>query len=149
MTTSMSLSTGLLHSTIYDALIVGAGPAGLSAALALGRVNRSALVFDSGVYRNDGAAAMHTVLSRDGTAPDDYRRIARQQIEDKYKHIAFRAQTVVQLAKTDIDQQGYQGFQATDDASQSFRGRRLVLATGTQDVLPDIPGYRENWLEHM
>lgn len=92
---------------------------------------------------------MHTVLSRDGTAPDDYRRIARQQIEDKYKHIAFRAQTVVQLAKTDIDQQGYQGFQAMDDASQSFRGRRLVLATGTQDMLPDIPGYRENWLEHM
>lgn len=49
---------------LFDALIIGGGPAGLSTALALGRVCRSALVFDSRTYRNSGVQAMHTVLSR-------------------------------------------------------------------------------------
>ncbi|KAF7596695.1 hypothetical protein BBP40_000618 [Aspergillus hancockii] len=145
----MAVPTGLLHSSIFDALIVGGGPAGLASALALGRANRTALVFDSGVYRNDGATAMHTVLSRDGTPPDEYRWLSRAQIEEKYKHIAFRPRKVLQAAKTDLGQ-GVMGFQLTDDSNQSFRGRRLVLATGSEDVLPEnIEGYRANWPEHI
>ncbi|CAI7602477.1 unnamed protein product [Penicillium glandicola] len=141
--------SGLVHSTIYDALIIGGGPAGLSAALTLGRVNRSALVFDSGIYRNEGAAAMHTVISRDGTPPNEFRRISRQQIEEKYTTISFRDLKVVQATKTDIGG-GYMGFQATDETQQAFLGRRIIMATGSEDILPtDIEGYRENWPEHI
>jgi hypothetical protein len=68
---------------IYDALIIGGGPAGMSAALALARVCRTSILFDSGEYRNQGAPEMHTFLSRDGIPPEQFRATARQQIQDK------------------------------------------------------------------
>ncbi|KAK0638013.1 Thioredoxin reductase tcpT [Lasiodiplodia hormozganensis] len=133
---------------LYDALIVGGGPAGLAAALALGRVCRTALVFDTGVYRNAGVTAMHTVLSRDGMDPTEFRAVARRQIE-RYPTVSFHAAHVTHAAHIDLEP-GRKGFQLTDDAGAVFRGRKLVLATGTEDVLPDdIDGYRQNWPDHI
>ena len=60
--------------------IVGSGPAGLSAALVLGRCRRSVLLCDSGRYRNDAAVQMHGFLSRDGVTPAELRRIGREQL---------------------------------------------------------------------
>ncbi|OJJ45942.1 hypothetical protein ASPZODRAFT_133808 [Penicilliopsis zonata CBS 506.65] len=128
----------------FDCLIVGGGPAGLATALAMGRANRTALVVDSQQYRNQGAPAMHTVLSRDGTPPGEFRRLSQAQIEAKYPLISFRAETVVAVAKTDDG-----GFTLTDSTGQVFRGRRLVLATGTEDIMPDLEGYAANWPEHI
>ncbi|KAL1622601.1 hypothetical protein SLS56_008712 [Neofusicoccum ribis] len=133
---------------LYDALIVGGGPAGLAAALALGRVCRTALVFDTGVYRNAGVSAMHTVLSRDGIAPGEFRSIARAQIE-RYPSISFHAGHVAHAAHVDVEP-GRRGFQLTDGEGAVFRARKLVLATGSEDVLPgDIDGYRANWPDHI
>lgn len=134
---------------LFDALVIGGGPAGLSAALALGRVCRSALLFDSGEYRNRGVTAMHTVLSRDGTSPDEFHAISRRQIEDGYPSVSFRQKQVLQVAHTEVEP-GYMGFQATDSENQTFSGRKLILASGTEDILPtDIEGYEENWPSHM
>lgn len=135
---------------IYDTLIIGGGPAGLSAALALARVCRTSILFDSGEYRNQGSRAMHTFLSRDGIHPEDFRATARQQIEEKYSsQVSFMKSKIVQISNTDI-LPGYKGFEAVDSSNQTFVGRKLVLATGTEDVLPtDIEGYKENWPAHM
>ncbi|KAF1820392.1 FAD/NAD(P)-binding domain-containing protein [Dissoconium aciculare CBS 342.82] len=133
---------------LFDALILGAGPAGLSAALALGRVTRSALVLDSGVFRNAGVTAMHTVLSRDGTNPTEFRQISIEQIR-KYPSIQFQHANVTSVAQVEVEA-GYMGFQAVDSNNKTYFGRKLVLATGTEDVLPtNFEGYRENWPEHI
>src|SRR5260370_3975794 len=68
------------ETVVHDVLIAGGGPAGLNAALILGRVRRPALVADSGQPRNAASAAMHGFLSRDGTDPAELRRVARQQL---------------------------------------------------------------------
>ena len=135
---------------LYDALIIGAGPAGLSAALALGRVRRHALVLSSSIYRNAGVTAMHTVLSRDGTHPEEFRCIALQQLE-KYPSVHFQDADVKSIEQAEVAP-GYSGFRAVDAGSEEYFGRKLILATGTEDLLPkevEMPGYRENWPEHM
>ncbi|KAK2616704.1 hypothetical protein QQS21_000316 [Conoideocrella luteorostrata] len=134
---------------VSDALNVGGSPAGLSAALALGRVQRTAMVFDSGHYRNLGVKAMHTVLSRDGTPPLDFLQISRSQIEEKYIRIRFSTAKVQQASQADVGS-GYMGYQAVDEIEIAYQGRKLILATGSEDVLPtNIDGYRENWPSHI
>ncbi|PTB62199.1 FAD/NAD(P)-binding domain-containing protein [Trichoderma citrinoviride] len=137
-------------STVYDALVIGSGPAGLSSALTLARVCRSSIIFDTGEFRNQGAKEMHTFLSRDGIPPEKFRSIARQQIEDKYSdHVTFVPAKIVAVSNTEIVP-GYKGFQAVDSLNNTYLGRKLVLATGVEDVLPtDIEGYKENWPQHM
>ena len=66
---------------MYDTIIIGGGPAGLSAALVLGRCRRRVLLCDSGRYRNDASRAMHGFLSRDGIHPAELRRIGREQLK--------------------------------------------------------------------
>lgn len=79
---------------MYDVIIVGGGPAGLSAALALGRMLRTTLVLDSGEPRNAPAQHMHNVLSRDGFPPEELRRVGRQQLE-QYSTVEIRDVPVV------------------------------------------------------
>lgn len=135
--------------TIYDALIIGGGPGGLSAALALARVCRTSIVFDSGEFRNQGAQAMHTFLSRDGVNPEEFRATARKQMAKYSDQVSLVKSKIVQVEHTEI-LPGYKGFQAVDSSNQTFVGRKLVLATGTEDILPtDIEGYQENWPSHM
>jgi thioredoxin reductase len=65
---------------MYEVIIVGGGPAGLSAALVLGRCRRRVLLCDEGRPRNEASHAVHNFLSREGTAPDELLRIARSQL---------------------------------------------------------------------
>ncbi|KAL5395725.1 hypothetical protein PMIN06_007949 [Paraphaeosphaeria minitans] len=135
---------------VYDAIIIGGGPAGLSATLGLSRICRSSILFDSGEYRNQGSTAIHTYLTRDGIDPGDFRSIGRREIERKYSAYAtFVNNKVVSVKSTDI-LPDYKGFEAVDSTNTTYRGRKLVLATGTEDVLPsDIEGYKENWPSHI
>src|SRR5918992_3912052 len=78
---------------MYDAIIVGGGPAGLAAALTLGRSHRRVLLLDAGQGRNAPAAAVHNFLAQDGTPPDELRRLGREQLA-RYPGVELREGTV-------------------------------------------------------
>jgi thioredoxin reductase len=121
-----------------DVVIVGAGPAGLSAALMLGRCRRSVLVVDNARNRNAASHALHGFLTRDGTAPADFLRMARQELV-KYDTVALRSGEVV--AAECQDAAG--AFCVTLASGERVLSRKLLLATGVADNLPDIRGFQE------
>lgn len=137
-----------LRPAIIDVLIIGAGPAGLNAALTFARTRTTAIVFDSQEYRNEGIKHMHTVASRDHENPYEF-RTAREQIESRYDTIWFQRATITHAARKKLGQEQYEGFEVKDSEGQTYEGRKLILATGSQDILPKIPGYKENWPEHI
>lgn len=130
---------------VVDALIVGGGPAGLSAALAFARQNQTAIVFDSGRYRNNAADFMHLIPGLDHIAPNVFRDTARTQIAERYDTIRMQLWTDLVTAKQ-IDG-GI--FEVVDGAGTSWQGKKMILATGVEDVLPDIPGYADCWGKAM
>jgi thioredoxin reductase len=138
-----------LRPQIVDALIIGAGPAGLNAALTFARTRATAIVFDSREYRNEGIKHMHTVASRDHTDPYLFRNTAREQIESRYEKVWFQQATITHAAKKLLGSGRYDGFEVKDSEGKTYEGRKLILATGSKDVMPDIEGYKENWPEHI
>src|SRR5688572_13821611 len=121
----------------YDVIIVGAGPAGLSAALMLGRCRRSVVVFDNGKPRNARSRALHGYLTRDGIAPADFLRLARDELV-KYPSVRIRDQEIAAAECRPGD-----GFVVTLESGETMAARKLLLATGVVDNLPEIPGFRE------
>lgn len=122
---------------MYDALIIGGGPAGLQAALTLGRMHRTAVLVDSGRYRNGTVEHAHNFMTHDGRAPDEIRTLAREDIAD-YETVELRDATVHSVREEE------DGFVAETDQGP-IEAHMLVLATGLTDVLPDLPGFREAW----
>jgi thioredoxin reductase len=123
----------------YDAVIVGGGPAGLSAALTLGRARKRVLLCDAGTPRNAAAARMHGFVSRDGTPPPELRRIAREQLTP-YTSVRVRDERVEHIA-------GERGAFEVETESGAVTARRVLFATGLIDELPPLPGVRELWGE--
>ena len=122
---------------LWDAVIVGAGPAGLTAAVMLGRSRRRVLVIDAGSGRNRFAAHMHGVLGHDGLPPSELRRLGRAEAVGY--GVVFRDGTVREV--TDVPA----GVLVTADDGSVHRARALVIATGLRDDLPPIPGLAERW----
>ncbi|PZE27884.1 NAD(P)/FAD-dependent oxidoreductase [Curtobacterium sp. MCBD17_028] len=123
--------------TDHDVVVIGGGAAGLSAATALARSMRSVVVVDAGEPRNARAAAAHNVLGREGTAPADLLRLARADAERYGVRITVGRATAAA-------RQG-DGIAVSLEDGSRLRGRRLVLASGAVDELPDVPGLRERW----
>ena len=123
---------------LYEALIVGVGAAGLSAALVLGRSCRNAIVCDDGRPRNAVAERMHGFLSRDGMPPQELLRVSREQL---------REYPAIELVQTHVDAiTGECGsFCAETSDGKIYRARRVLLATGVYDALPEIEGLHEFW----
>ena len=121
---------------MYDVIIVGAGPAGLSAALMLGRCRRRVLVCDTGRPRNAASRAMHGFLSRDGMAPAEFLAVARDQLQ-QYETVEMRHVEVVHAECRDAR------FHVTLQDGVRLAARKLLIATGVVDNVPDIPGLRE------
>ena len=122
---------------VIDVIIVGAGPAGLSAALILGRCRRSVIVFDTGVPRNAPSQALHGYLTRDGISPRELLRIGRAELA-QYNTVAIRDAEVVS-AECRRDAR----FGVTLASGERITSRKLLLATGVVDNLPEIDGFRE------
>lgn len=121
----------------YDVVIVGGGAAGLSASIALGRSLRRVLVVDAGEQRNLPSDAAHNVLGREGISPAELVRVGREEAASY--GVRFADAAVVD-AHRDAD-----GFRASLDDGTTVRARRIVLATGLVDVLPEIDGVRQAW----
>ncbi|WP_394823946.1 NAD(P)/FAD-dependent oxidoreductase [Pendulispora albinea] len=130
----------------YDVVIVGGGPGGLSAALAFGRGRAEALLVDGGTPRNARAHQVHTFLTRDGTPPSEFRRIAREELA-MYASVEVRDALVTSIEKlTAPDLDGCAFAIALGDAKDAaVRARRVLLAVGMRDELPPIAGLAEFW----
>lgn len=122
---------------MHDVCILGAGPAGLNAALILGRCGRDVLVLDSGKPRNGVARALHGFLSRDGTPPLQLRELGRAQL-DAYPTVTLRQSTEAQDVRR---HDGY--FEIVANVGLRVEARVVLLATGRIDVVPQKPGFRE------
>jgi thioredoxin reductase len=122
---------------MLDVVIVGAGPAGLSAALMLGRCRRSVLVCDTGRPRNAASQALHGYLTRDGMHPAEFLAAARRELEP-YETVKLRQTAVVDAVCRDDRR-----FDVTLASGECVRSRKLLLATGVIDNLPPIPGTAE------
>ncbi|MCR4267875.1 NAD(P)/FAD-dependent oxidoreductase [Nitratireductor sp. ZSWI3] len=122
----------------YDAIIIGGSFAGLSAAMQLGRANRSVCVLDTGRPRNRFAVRSHGFFGQDGAAPLAMLADARQKVA-AYPSVSFRD------AEATAARANGEGYAVTLSDGEALSGRRLVLAFGLKDRLPDIPGMTERW----
>ena len=123
-----------MMSTRYDVIVVGAGAAGLSGALVLGRARRRVAVVDAGSPRNAPAAHMQGFLSRDGMPPADFLAAGRAEV------------TAYGVDMIDDHVVGVEaGFSVALASGRVLEARRVLIATGVRDELPDIPGARDRW----
>ena len=118
----------------YDVVVVGGGAAGLSAALVLVRARRTVAVVDAGGPRNAPAAHMHGFLSRDGMSPRDLLAAGRSEV-------AGYGGTLIDDTVVGVEP----GFHVRLASGPPLRARRILVATGLRDELPDVPGVRERW----
>ena len=123
---------------LVDVIIIGGGPAGLNAAVVLGRCRRKVLLFDTGEYRNRSSHGMHNYLTRDHIKPTDFVNICQEELK-KYgiKRIKHR---IVHSRKND---DGI--FVSRDENGTIYHSKKLLVATGLADNLPDVPGFKEHY----
>lgn len=121
----------------YDVVIIGGGAAGLSAALVLSRARRTVLVVDAGQPRNAPAAHMHGFLSRDGMVPGDLLTVGQAEVQGYGGEIVQDA--VARVGQSEG------GFEVELRSGVRVTARRLLVATGLRDELPDVGGLRERW----
>ena len=121
----------------YDVVVVGGGAAGLSGALALGRARRSVLVIDGGENRNAAAGRVHNYLGREGASPAELMAAGRAEVK------RYDVQVHAGAVATASTREG--GFTVQLADGSEVTARRLLLATGANDELPDLPGLAEGW----
>jgi thioredoxin reductase len=125
----------------FDVVVVGGGAAGLSAAVTLGRARRTVAVVDAGAPRNAPAEGVHAFLTRDGMAPGERVAAGRAEVE-RYGGALVDGEVVAARGTGDGDEPG---FEVTLADGAVLGARRLIVATGLVDELPDVPGVRELW----
>lgn len=128
-----------MNSRIWDAVIIGGGPAGMSGALILGRSRKRVLVLDQEEPRHAVALGVHNFLTREGISPSELRRIGGEQIA-QFPTVTFQHAQVIQ-----IDRQGEGPLTLLTDQGESIVTRSLLLATGVRDLHPDIAGFQDHW----
>jgi len=119
---------------MYDVVIIGGGPAGLSAALVLGRARRKVALVDSGEPRNAAAHEAHGFLTRDGVAPGELLRLGREEVTGY--GVSLLDDRVVSVAG---------GFTVTLESGRELAAKKLLVTAGLRDELPDVPGVAELW----
>jgi thioredoxin reductase len=123
---------------IWDVIIVGGGPAGCTAAIVLARSKRRVLLIDEGKQRNLKSRGMHVYLTRDGISPANYFSIVHNEL-DEYKVQRLNTRIVKARALAD------KGFEIVDHGRHKYLCKRLLIATGTTDNIPNVPGMQQLW----
>ncbi|MFF7314259.1 FAD-dependent oxidoreductase [Streptomyces sp. NPDC008137] len=126
-----------------DAVVIGGGAAGLNGALILARSRRSVVVIDSGSPRNAPAQAVHGLLALDGTPPSEILRRGREQVRQYGGRIVNGEVVSAESAAPSAD--GDLRFTVTLADGRHITARRILVATGLKDVLPQVPGLAEHW----
>lgn len=121
---------------ILDCAIIGGGPAGLNAALLLGRARRNVALLDNNQPRNAVTHASHGFLTRDGVTPAEFRRIAYEEVlrYPSVKHHSLKVTDILKLQD---------GFEIIMERGEPIQSRKLLITTGLKETLPDIPGISE------
>ena len=127
-----------MNATKYDAIIIGGGPAGLSAALVLGRARRKIILIDEGHPRNEVESHVGGFLTQDGTPPFELIKIATEQIL-KYPTTEIQKGVIKSIELVDNE------FNTTLTYGTKINSRKVLLAPGLIMEIPNIPGYKENW----
>lgn len=121
----------------FDVVIIGGGSAGLAASIALGRSRRKVLVVDEGKPRNAVSAHAHNVLGHEGISPQDLLALGRAEaVSYDVEFVSAHIESVQGSLE--------EGFKISTHSSQ-WTARRIVLATGARDILPEIPGLQQAW----
>lgn len=126
----------------YDILIVGGGPAGLSAASSIVRQDHKTVLFDSGKYRNAESKHMHTLPSWDHRDPAEFRSASLAGLQ------RYGSFTVENVDVETIRQKDDGSFEVSA-GGRIWAGKKVILATGVEDIFPDIAGYAECWVSAM
>jgi thioredoxin reductase len=121
---------------LYDCIIIGGGPAGLNAAVVLGRCRRKVLVFDTETYRNRYSHGMHNYLTRDDIRPSEFLQISHKELE---KYSVQKLNKKITGAKK--NNEGV--FEVKDENRSIYYAKKLLVATGLSDNLPDIEGFKD------
>ncbi|WP_337099231.1 NAD(P)/FAD-dependent oxidoreductase [Paenibacillus sp. YIM B09110] len=121
---------------LMDVGIIGGGPAGLSAALVLGRARKTVVLIDEGRARNRVTHATHGYLTRDGIKPADFRKVAREEIS-AYPSVRFVDETATAVSGSDGR------FMITTSQGAVYYVKKLLFAVGKRDLPVEINGLRE------
>lgn len=135
-----------MASKLYDVIIIGGGPGGLSMATMLARQAYATLVFDSHQYRNERSKHLHTIAGLDHMDPAEFRAKARSDLETRYPMVEFKDARVSKVKKAEDGT-----FEAeVEGGGGVFRAKKLGLATGVKEVFEGLPaGYQDCWARGM
>ncbi|WP_042722404.1 NAD(P)/FAD-dependent oxidoreductase [Flavobacterium sp. B17] len=122
----------------FDVIIIGGSYAGLSAGMALGRSLRNVLIIDSGKPCNRQTPHSHNFITQDGKTPKEISDLAKEQVA-KYETVRFFNGIVVKTSKNAAD------FNIETESGEKFTAKKIILATGVKDMIPDIDGFSECW----
>ncbi|RZJ35463.1 MAG: NAD(P)/FAD-dependent oxidoreductase [Chryseobacterium sp.] len=123
---------------LFDVIIIGGSYSGLSAAMALGRSLRKTLVIDNGKPCNIQTPHSHNFLTQDGSSPSEISLLAKKQVEE-YETIEFYNGKAISAQKVN------NGFEITTENGEKFSSKKLIVAAGITDEIPDIKGFKESW----
>ena len=121
-----------------DVIIIGGSYAGLSAGMALGRSLRNTLIIDHGKPCNRQTPHSHNFVTHDGKTPKEISKLAKKDVE-KYSTVQFYDGTVISIKRNTL------GFEIETFDGEKFQARKVILASGVKDIMPDIPGFAECW----
>jgi thioredoxin reductase len=141
--TNAAYATDKLPGETVDTVVIGGGAAGLNGALMLARSRRSVVVIDNGTPRNAPADGVHGLLGLDGTPPAELLQRGRDEVR-RYGGLVVTGE-VTSAAPAAPSAEGDLRFTVTVTDGSTLPARRLLIATGLRDVLPDVRGLAEHW----